>query len=1086
MTLEARVPSRRRGEKQSGFNVQVLGEQSVTHTINGTSGNDTIGGTSGNDTILAKAGDDVITAGSGNDKVDGGAGNDTIDGGSGNDKIDGGTGNDTISGGSGNDLIDGGSGNDTITGGSGNDLIYGGSGIDTAIFGGNYATYDIFDLCGLVIIKGQDGTDLVLDVEYLKFDDGSYNVATNVFTPTPPPAPPVVSLTPATVTGEEGTTLTFTFTRTGGDLSQPLTINYVVNDGPPLGGATRADGDFSYPSGMQQLTFAAGQTTATITVQTTEDSNVEGDESFPVLLAGGLDYTVDPVNNGSTGVIQNDDVAAPVVVTVVATDGVGTEASGDEPDFTFTFTRTGDLTQPLAVNYGIIPAPIDGATPGADFFTLPSPIIFAPGSATVVLSFNAIDDAEVENTELFAVVLQPGAGYTFNTGDGSATANAIITDNDVAPPPPPPVVSLTPGVVTGEEGDALTFTFTRTGGDTSQPLTINYVVNDGPPAGGATRADGDFSYPSGMQQLTFAAGQTVATITVQTTEDSNVEGDESFPVLLALGLDYTVDPVNNGSTGVIQDNDVAPPPSLSISDVSANEEAGTITFTVTLSAAAALPVSFEYSTSDGSAGASDYVGVTGQLGTIPAGQTSTTITIALTNDAIIEPGGETFLVNLSNPVGATIADGQAVGTILEQDQLINGTNGPDTALIGGPGVLLEGGAGDDTINGLGGDDAMAGGPGSDTLNGGGGFDQARYVNASGAISVMMSATSTVTGNGAVDSLNSIEEVRGSAHNDTFVATTSFSGSNGQFNSFEGRGGDDHITGNGQTRIRYDSASAAVHVDLQTGTAHSVVADDANIGVDTIVLGTATPNGIQPLVNTVFGSSFDDQLYGSDNFNDPGTLGFETTESFRGGAGNDLIDGRGGGDRADYTQSTGAITADFSLGANAGDGTVQDGLGFTDTLISVEIVSGTNQNDFFYGGVGKNVFRGEGGADWFDGGVGNDDFTGGAGADTYAFTAAADPSNTDALHDFVTGEDKIALSRSVYGAAELTGGGVRIVTGAPTTNEATFIYDANPANPLFDGVLLFDPDGNDGAFAVTVAWLVAPTPLDLVASDLFFI
>ena len=74
---------------------------------------------------------------------------------------------------------------------------------------------------------------------------------------------------------------------------------------PPLGGATRAEGDFSYADGMQMLTFAANEDTATITVQTYGDPVVEGDESFQVLLAGGLDYVVDPANNGSTGLIQD-------------------------------------------------------------------------------------------------------------------------------------------------------------------------------------------------------------------------------------------------------------------------------------------------------------------------------------------------------------------------------------------------------------------------------------------------------------------------------------------------------------------------------------------------------------------------------------------------------------------------------------------------------------------------------------------------------------------------------------------------------------------------------------------------------------
>ena len=277
----------------------------MTQTINGTDGNNTINGTNKGDTIYAKGGNDIVNGGNGNDFIDAGSGNDTVNAGNGDDEVHGGTGNDTIDGGDGNDLIDGDSGddilkggngcdiicgddgNDTITGGNGNDLLIGGAGTDTAIFSGNYASYDILNLLGLVLINGQDGTDLAIDVEFLKFDNGIYNVATHGFTPnTPPPPAPLVS--------------------------------------------------------------------------------------------------------------------------VVATDGVGTEAA-DGTDFTYTFKRTGDLSQALTVNYTIMAAPVDGATPGVDLQPVTGTITFAAGSNTAVLQFNAIDDAIVENTELFSVVVGTGA-----------------------------------------------------------------------------------------------------------------------------------------------------------------------------------------------------------------------------------------------------------------------------------------------------------------------------------------------------------------------------------------------------------------------------------------------------------------------------------------------------------------------------------------------------------------------------------------------------------------------------------------------------------------------------------------------------
>ena len=89
-------------------------------------------------------------------------------------------------------------------------------------------------------------------------------------------------------------------------------------------------------------------------------------------------------------------------------------------------------------------------------------------------------------------------------------------------------------------------------------------------------------------------------------------------------------------------------------------------FTVTLSAASTSTVTVDYATANGTATAgSDYTAGTGTL-SFAAGTTSKTITVAVTGDTAVEPN-ETFVVNLTNAVGATIADAQGVGTITNDD-----------------------------------------------------------------------------------------------------------------------------------------------------------------------------------------------------------------------------------------------------------------------------------------------------------------------------------------------------------------------------------------------------------------------------------
>jgi hypothetical protein len=112
-----------------------------------------------------------------------------------------------------------------------------------------------------------------------------------------------------------------------------------------------------------------------------------------------------------------------------------------------------------------------------------------------------------------------------------------------------------------------------------------------------------------------------------------------------------------------------PPPTLSITDGSVREgNKGTtrLDLTVTLSRSVSATVTVKYATANGTARATqDYAATSGTL-TFSPGQTSRTISIAIKTDRKREPN-ETFAVHLSNAVGATIADGTATATIVNDD-----------------------------------------------------------------------------------------------------------------------------------------------------------------------------------------------------------------------------------------------------------------------------------------------------------------------------------------------------------------------------------------------------------------------------------
>ena len=114
-------------------------------------------------------------------------------------------------------------------------------------------------------------------------------------------------------------------------------------------------------------------------------------------------------------------------------------------------------------------------------------------------------------------------------------------------------------------------------------------------------------------------------------------------------------------------------PTIRIADVTVTEgNSGSVNaaFTLTLSHASAVDVTVHYVTANITAAAgSDYTAASGDV-TIPAGHTSRTFTIAVTGDRLAEPT-ETFAVNLSAPTNATIADGQGLATIIDDEPRIS-------------------------------------------------------------------------------------------------------------------------------------------------------------------------------------------------------------------------------------------------------------------------------------------------------------------------------------------------------------------------------------------------------------------------------
>lgn len=249
---------------------------------------------------------------------------------------------------------------------------------------------------------------------------------------------------------------------------------------------------------------------------------------------------------------------------------------------------------------------------------------------------------------------------------GFRSVSVLLNDGEwqTPPPPPPAPPELSISDVTVTEGDAGTqnaaFTLTLSRAPTVQ-ASVYYNA-----AGITAEAGSDFEGTSGM--VIFAPGETSKTVPVAVKGDLLPEPTETFAVNLLLPNNLRI--ADAQGIGTIIDDDLVP--TIVISNVSRAEgNAGTtpFAFTVSLSSASDQPVQVGYTTAGGTASSSggnrDFHATSGTI-QFAAGQTSRTVSVSVVGDTRAEPD-ETFFVNLSQPVGATITDGQGLGTILNDD-----------------------------------------------------------------------------------------------------------------------------------------------------------------------------------------------------------------------------------------------------------------------------------------------------------------------------------------------------------------------------------------------------------------------------------
>ena len=469
-------------------------------------------------------------------------------------------------------------------------------------------------------------------------------------------------LTIDNVTVAEGDAAEFTITLAP-VWNRAVTVQWSTSDDGTDGASQATAGvDYTAQSTAATLTIAAGSTTATVSVQTTEDQLDEHEETFLVNLSGPTVAILGTASSGKGAITDAD--AAPTVSLGDAT----AVTEGNEPattvDLEFPLTLDPVSGRDVTVTYtlgGTATANSDYTDPATKTVTI------GAGSTTGNIVIPVKGDLVAEGNETVIVTLSGATNASVSGVSGEDTGTGTITDDDSAPTTA--ALSVSPSPV-GEDDGATSVTVTATlAGSVTFPTDTTVRVTIGKDGDGAVSGT-DYTGVSAFD-LTISAEESSGeqTFTLTPTDDALDEDDEKL----------TVHATANGLTiadAEVTITDADDPPELTIADASAAEGEKAM-FTVTLTPVSGRDVTVQWTTGDdGTDGAvqatadTDYTAQSAAATlTIDAGETSGTIEVQTTQDTLSE-GSETFAVNLASPTNATLGTPKtATGTITDDDAL---------------------------------------------------------------------------------------------------------------------------------------------------------------------------------------------------------------------------------------------------------------------------------------------------------------------------------------------------------------------------------------------------------------------------------
>ncbi|MBW4420628.1 MAG: DUF4347 domain-containing protein [Myxacorys californica WJT36-NPBG1] len=491
-------------------------------------------------------------------------------------------------------------------------------------------------------------------------------------------AVPKVTISPTTLEQLEGEGTTYVFTLNLDQASsQEVSVQVTTAD-------ITATSPSDYEAFNQTVTFAAGETSKTVSITAKGDTAKEPNETFRVSLNTPMNAVLGSDSSAIATILDDDNPPTLSIVNVTPT----TVSEGDTAttDYQFEVKLSNATSDPVTVTY----ATADGSatTSDNDYTTTSQMLTFAAGETSKIITVSGTGDTKFEQDETFTVTL---SNVSSNASIATATAIGTIKNDDQGS-----VISVSAATAIdeGAEGTTTDYVFTvsldKPSGET---VTVKYSTEDLT----AKASDNDYEPITNTltNTLTFAPNTTTQTVVVKVKGDRTSESDEQFKLVLSEPTNGAISVEQGSAIATIKNDDLHPTVQITAPNKVEGDTTNPFNFLISLSHPSDTAITVNYTTENGTALAGeDYTAQIDQTLTFNPGETEKTIAVDVLGDRKREEN-ETFSIKLTNATNATLANANGVSAVatIQNDDLP-----PEIAIANITQNQLEGAIGETNAN----------------------------------------------------------------------------------------------------------------------------------------------------------------------------------------------------------------------------------------------------------------------------------------------------------------------------------------------------------------------------------------------------